>query len=209
MPRFSLVPKERKFFAFFMQEAENIVKMARQLKDLLYIWQNIRERTNVLSDMEQDGDAITHDIMTLLHRTFVTPLDREDISALAHALDDIADRIHATADTLYLYRIEKPTDRAKELCDIILRAVSETAAAVSEINVRINQPELLKRCVNINQLENTGDAVYRAALVELFANPADMASIVKWREIYQNMESTINGCETVADILEGIAIKYG
>ena len=115
MPKFSLFPKETKFFAFFEQEAENIVKMAQQLKDMIYIWQNVKERASVLADMEQDGDAITHDIMTLLYRSFITPLDREDISSLAHSLDDIADRIHAIADTLYLYGIEGPTDRAKEL----------------------------------------------------------------------------------------------
>ena len=137
MNKFSLIPKETKFFAFFQQQAENIVKMAQQLKDMIYIWQNVKERASVLADMEQDGDAITHDIMTLLHRTFITPFDREDISALAHSLDDIADRIHAVADTLYLYKIEGPTDRAKELCDIILKAVLEVEGGVSEINSRI------------------------------------------------------------------------
>ena len=122
MRKLSLVPREKRFFAFFEQQAENLVKMAQQLKDMIYIWQNVRERASVLADMEQDGDAITHDIMTLLHRSFVTPFDREDISSLAYSLDDIADRIHEIADTLYLCGIESPTDRAKELCDIISKS---------------------------------------------------------------------------------------
>jgi uncharacterized protein len=208
MGRFSLLPKELKFFAFFEQEAENIVKMAQQLKDMFYIWQNVKERAKVLADMEQEGDAITHDIMTLLHRTFVTPLDREDIAELAHSLDIIADRIHAVADLAYLYRIEGPTDRAKELCDIVLQAVVEVKGGLSEINSNIRKTELHQRCVTINQIENYADSVYRTALVELFARTDDMASVVKWREIYQKMESTIDGCEDVANILEGIAIKY-
>jgi predicted phosphate transport protein (TIGR00153 family) len=208
MSKFSLFPKETKVFAFFEQDAENIVKMAKQLKDMIYIWQNVKERASVLADMEQDGDAITHDIMRYLYRSFITPLDREDISSLANSLDDIADRIHAIADTAYLYGIAGPTDRAKELCDIILKAVLEVEGGVSEITSSIRQPELLKRCVTIHQIENSGDIVYRAALVDLFAYPNDIAFIVKWREVYKNMQSTLDGCEAFADILEGIAIKY-
>jgi predicted phosphate transport protein (TIGR00153 family) len=162
----------------------------------------------VIADMEQDGDAITHNIMTLLHRTFITPLDREDLSALAQTLDDVADRIHAVADTLYLYKIEGPTDRAKELSDIILKAVTEVAGGINEISQGIKRPELLKRSEVINQIENSGDAVYRAALAELFKQPHDMAFIVKWREIYKKMEATIDGCEDCANVMEGIAIKY-
>jgi predicted phosphate transport protein (TIGR00153 family) len=209
MSRWSLLPKEPKFFAFYQQQAENTVKMAQQLKDMIYVWQNVKERTSVLADMEQDGDAITHDIMTLLNSTFITPFDREDISALAYALDNIADRIHAIADMLYLYGIEGPTDRAKELCDIIQIAVLEVQGGVSEMSSRTRKRELLKRCVTINQIENSGDRIYRSALAELFAQPNDMATLVKWREVYQKMESTIDGCEDFADIMEGIALKYG
>ena len=200
MGKLSLFPKEKKFFAFFEQQAQNIVQMAQQLKDMIYIWENVKERAGVLADMEQEGDAITHDIMTLLHRSFITPFDSQDISSLANSLDDIADCIHAVADTLYLYGVERPNDRAKELSDIILKAVLEVQGGLSEI---------LKRCVTINQIENSGDVVYHTALVELFIQPNDMASIVKWREIYKKMESAIDGCEVFADILEGIAIKYG
>jgi uncharacterized protein len=209
MPKFSLLPKEPRFLAFFELQAQNIVKMAHQLKDLTYTWQNVKERASVLAEMEQDGDAINHDIMTLLHLSFITPFDREDISALAHSLDDIADRIHEAADTLYLCRVEHPNDSAKQLCDIILEAALEIEAGVSEMSAGIHQPELLKKCVSINQIEHSGDVVYRGAQAELFNNVSDMASLVKWREIYRKLESTINGCKTLANILEGIAIKYG
>jgi uncharacterized protein len=200
--------KDVKIFAFFEQDVENIVKMAQQLKDMIYVWQNVKERTKLLADMEQDGDAITHDIMRYLYRSFLAPLDREDITALANSLDDIADRIHATADTMYLYGIEGPTERAKELSNFVLKAVLEVKSGVLEIQSNIRQTEILKRCVNIHEIENLSDAVYRAALAELFAHPDDIVFIVKWREIYKKMQSTIEGCEIFADILEGVAIKY-
>jgi len=209
MSDISFVPKEKRFFAYIEQQAENIVKMAQQLKDLVYVWQNLRERVSVIADMKQEGDAITHDVMTLLHRSFITPIDREDISALAYALGDIAGLIHAVADTMYLYKIEGPNDRAKELCDIIQKAVLEVKEGVSEISNSMHHSEVLKkRCVTINQIENSGDEVYRKALAELFVQPNDIAAVVKWREIYKKMESTIDGCEAFANILEGIAIKY-
>jgi uncharacterized protein len=209
MSKLYLLPKEPRFFAFFQQQAENIVKMAQQLKDMIYIWQNLRQRAGVLADMEQDGDAITHDIIKLLRRSFVTPFDREDISSLAYSLDDIADHIHEIADTLYLYRIESPTERAKELFDILLSSVLEVKGGVSELNFNISKIELVKRCVTIHKIENSGDLVYRAALAELFDQPNDMNFVVKWREVYEKMESTIDDCETFANILEGIAIEYG
>jgi uncharacterized protein len=208
MPKLPFSSKETRFFAFFQQQAENIVKMAKQLKDMIYTWQNIKERASIIADMEREGNAITHDIMTLLYRSFITPLDREDIISLANSLDKIADGIRSTADTMYLYRIEYPTDRAKELCNMILQAVLEVEGGVLEIKGRIREPDILiKKCITINRIENAGDNVYRSALAELFTQN-DMIFIIKWREIYKHMESTINGCEAFTDILEGIATKY-
>ncbi len=127
---------------------------------------------------------------------------------LANALDDIADNIHEAADALYLYNVGRPTERARQLADIILQAVLEVEGGIQEVRGKINQSDLLKRSMTINQIENSGDEVYRSALVELFINPSDMAAVVKWREIYRKMESAIDGCEVFADILEGIAAKY-
>jgi uncharacterized protein len=208
MANISLFPKDKKFFAYFDQQASNIVQMAQQLKDLVYIWENVKERVAVLADMEQDGDAIKHDITMLMHSSFITPIDREDISELTNAMDDVADSIHDAADALYLYSVERPGGRARELADLILQAAQEVESGVSEIKGKISQPDLLKRSMAINQIENSGDAVYRAALVELFINPKDMASVVKWREIYKKMESAIDGCEVIANVLEGFGAKY-
>ncbi|MGA2463525.1 MAG: DUF47 domain-containing protein [Thermodesulfobacteriota bacterium] len=208
MFRLSLIPKEKKFFALFEQGTQNAVKIAQQLKDMVYIWENVKERVWVINDLEHQGDAITHQIFEQLHRSVITPFDREDIALLAHSLDDVTDFIHAAADAMLLYKVERPTHRAKELVDIVVQAVAEVERAVSEIHDRIGRKQLLKRCVEINRLENMGDSVYRSAMAELFDDSADFAGLIKWREIYKHMESVIDRCEDIANILEGVAIKY-
>jgi predicted phosphate transport protein (TIGR00153 family) len=206
--KLSLIPREKKFFAFFEQSAQNAVKITQQLKDMVYIWENVKERVGVITDLEHQGDAITHQIFEQLHRSVITPFDREDIALLAHSLDDVTDFIHAAADAMLLYKVERPTHRAKELADIILQAVVEVERAVSEMHDRIGRKQLLKRCVEINRLENVGDGVYRSAMAELFDDSGDIAGLIKWREIYDHMESVIDRCEDIANILEGVAIKY-
>jgi uncharacterized protein len=206
--KLSLIPRERKFFALFEQGSQNAVKIAQQLKDMVYIWENVKERVGVINDLEHQGDAITHQIFEQLHRSLITPFDREDIALLAHSLDDVTDFIHAAADAMLLYKVERPTHRAKELVDIVVQAVGEVERAVSEIHNRIERKQLLKRCVEINRLENMGDSVFRSAMAELFDDSADFAGLIKWREIYKHMESVIDRCEDIANILEGVAIKY-
>jgi uncharacterized protein len=206
--KFSLIPKEKKFFVLFEQGTQNAMKIAQQLKDMVHIWENVKERVGVINDLEHQGDAITHQIFDQLHRSIITPFDREDIALLAHSLDDVADFIHAAADAMLLYKVERPTNRAKELADIVVQAVAEVEKAVSEMHDRIGRKQLLKRCVEINRLENIGDNVYRSAMAELFDDSVNYNSLIKWREIYNHMESVIDRCEDIANILEGVAIKY-
>ena len=208
MFKFSLIPKEKKFFVLFEQSAQNAVKVTQQLRDLVSIWENVKERVGVITDLEHQGDAITHQIFDQLHHSVITPFDREDIALLAHSLDDVNDFIHAAADAMFLYKVERPTHRAKELAEIAVQAVAEVEKAVSEMHDRAGRNRLLKRCIEINRLENMGDTVYRSAMAELFDDAADMAALIKWREIYSHMESVIDRCEDIANILEGVAIKY-
>ncbi|MGA2515096.1 MAG: DUF47 domain-containing protein [Thermodesulfobacteriota bacterium] len=208
MFRLSLIPKEKKFFALFEQGTRNAVKIAQQLKDMVSIWENVKERVGVINDLEHQGDAITHQIFDQLHRSIITPFDREDIALLAHSLDDVADFVHAAADAMLLYKVECPTNRAKELADLVVQAVAEVEKAVSEMHDRVGRKQLLKRCVEINRLENLGDIVYRSAMAELFDDSTNYATLIKWREIYNHMESVIDRCEDIANILEGVAIKY-
>jgi len=206
--KLTLIPREKKFFVLFEQGAQNAVKIAHQLKDMVYVWENVKERVWVINDLEHQGDAITHQIFEQLHRSVITPFDREDIALLAHSLDDVVDFIHAAADAMLLYKVERPTNRAKEMVDIVVQAVAEVERAVSEIHDRIGRKKLLNRCVEINRLENMGDSVFRSAMAELFDDSADFAGLIKWREIYKHMESVIDRCEDIANILEGVSLKY-
>ncbi len=208
MFKFSLTPKDKKFAVLFEQSAHNAVKTAHQLRDMVYNWENIEERMIIITDLEHDGDAVTHQIIAELHRSFITPFDREDIALLAHSLDEVTDYIHSSADMMILYRVGQPTGRARELADIIVQAAAEVEQAVSEVHGRIDREKLLKRCMEINRLENDGDSVYRAALAELFSDSTDTASLIKWREIYEHMEMAIDRCEDIANVLEGVALKY-
>jgi len=206
--KFSLTPKDKRFAVLFEQSAHNAVKIAHQLNDMICTWENVEERLGIITDLEHEGDASTHQIMAQLHRSFITPFDREDIALLAHSLDEITDYIHSSADMMVLYKVGQPTSRARELADIIVQAASEVEKAVAEVHDHIDREKLLKRCMEINRLENDGDSVYRAALAELFSDSADTASLIKWREIYEHMETAIDRCEDVANVLEGVALKY-
>jgi len=202
------IPREEKFFDLFQASAENMVKAAQSLKEMINDWEHVEGKVAEITELEHKGDTITHEIMSRLNRTFVTPFDREDIVQLAHVLDDVTDFIHAAADAMLLYKVERPGERANELADIILQATEEIEKVLPQLKKRIILSSVLKRCVEINRLENLADRVYRSAIAELFDNSTDMAHIIKWREIYAHMESATDRCEDVADVLEGVAIKH-
>jgi len=208
MVRLPFVPKEMKFFDLHEASAKNTVKAAQALKEMLESWQFIDSRAAEITELEHEGDTITHQIISLLHRTFVTPFDREDIALLAHTMDDVIDFIHAAADAMFIYKIKEPTQRAKELADIILQGANEMEKAVSGLRKRSQLQMVQERCVEINRLENMADRVYRAGMAELFDNTDDIAEIIKWREIYGHMESATERCEDVANVLEGVALKH-
>ena len=207
MARLPFLPREQKFFDLFEAAAKNITKAARELKEMMDTWQFIDSRVAEITELEHEGDTIAHQILSLLHRTFVTPFDREDIALLAHTMDDIIDFVHATADSMFIYKITSPTQRAKELADIIVLGSIEVEKAVHGLRHKSEFKQILERCVEINRLENMADRVYRAAIGELFENTTDITQIIKWREIYEHMESATDRCEDVADALEGVALK--
>jgi len=208
MFRFPFIPREQKFFDLFEGSARNMVKAAQGLKGMVDTWEDIRKSVDEIDDLEHKGDTITHQIMAQLHRTFVTPFDREDIAMLAHTLDDVTDFIHAAADAMLLYKIDRPTQRAKELADIIVQAAVEVEKVMPQLRHRAELEKILPRCVEINRLENVADEVFHSAQAELFDDTTDMAQVIKWREIYEYMESATDRCEDVSNVLEGVALKY-
>ena len=208
MARFPFIPREEKFFGLFEDGAHNIVKAAQVLKELIDTWDGIEPKVEEIKELEHKGDNITHEIIARLHRTFVTPFDREDIALLTKSLDDVIDFIDHTAGAMLIYKVGRPGRRAKELADIIVQATVELEQAVLELRHRAKLKQILERCVEINRLENAADVVYRAAMAELFEDSTDATHIIKWREIYEHMESATDRCEDVANVLEGVALKH-
>ncbi len=208
MVRFPFVPQERKFFDLFESDTANTVKAAHALKEMVDNWVDIEVQVSQIDELEHSGDTITHRIIEQLHRTFVTPFDREDIASLAHSLDDVTDFIHAASMAMLMYKVDYPSQRAKELAEIIVQAATEVEKAFLLLRHHAKLKQVLGHCVEINRLENAADSIYRAAMTELFENSSDIAAIIKWREIYEHMESATDRCEDVANVLEGIALKH-
>ena len=209
MAKFSFIPREEKFFDLFIDSSRNIVAAAHCLKDMLDNWEDREVKVAEITELEHKGDSIAHQIVALLHRTFVTPFDREDIAQLSHAMDDIIDFIHAAADSMHIYKVKEPTQRAKELAEIIVQATEEVERVVSLLGNHSELKKVMEHCVELNRLENWADKIYRSALGELFDDGEDTTYIIKWREIYELLETATDRCEDVANVLEGIALKHG
>ncbi len=207
MARFSLLPKNERFFDLFEESARNFVRAADLLKELMDRCEDVEEMVRQITELEHHGDNITHRIMAELHGTFVTPIDREDIAQLAQRMDDVMDFIDAAARRMMLYDITKPTERAKEMADILVRVTSETSKAIPRLRRRRELSHMREHCIEINRLENEADDVRRSALAELFRDRVELAEVIKWREIYEHMEDAVDSCEDIADILEGVMIK--
>ena len=208
MVKFNIMPRDNKFFNLFEQMGNTMVMAAEELKKLVNTWEAIDETVAKINEIEHEGDTTTHQIMYQLNRSFITPFDREDIGLLAHALDDVIDLIHAAADTMLLYKVKTPGERAKELAEIILEITIVVQKSIPQLRQRGDIQQMLNFCIEINRLENVADKIYRSALIELFDNTTDIADIIKWREIYQYMESATDKCEDVANVLEGVALKH-
>ena len=203
-----MIPRETKFYDLFEKSAGNLVVAAGKLVDLFDAYEDVEAKVKRIKDLEHEGDAITHEIMQSLHRTFVTPIDREDIARLANSMDDVMDFIDAAARTAFLYRIAQPTERARELASIILKVTYKLNEVMPLLRRRNQFKQLLQQCVEINRLENEADDVHHAALADLFDDTRDLRTIIKWREIYEHLESATDRGEDVANVLEAVVLKH-
>ena len=208
MVKFSLMPRGKIFFELYQESAENMVETAELMKNMVDNWETTEHSVEQIEEYEHKGDNTTHRIIELLHRTFVTPFDREDMATLAHSLDDIVDLIHAATVAMHIYKIDTPKEGAKELAGIIVTATKEVEVALKQLRHHPNLKQVLEHCIEINRLENAADKVFRSAMVELFENCDNTADIIKWREILEHMESATDRCEDVANVLEGVALKH-
>jgi predicted phosphate transport protein (TIGR00153 family) len=209
MPKFSFIPRDMEFYDLFEEETKNLVVAAEKLVDFFENYQNVEEKAKELKQLEHRGDIITHEIIARVHRSFVTPIDREDITLLAHSLDDVMDFMEAAGRTAWLYHIGIPTERARELARIVLKMANKLNEVVPRLRRRDQFTWILKQCVDINTLENDADEVHHAALAELFeVCSSDTCGVIKWREIYDHLESATDRGEDVANVLEGIVLKH-
>jgi len=200
-----LVSRDRRYFDLFEEAGGNIVRAADLLDQLLRSFPDRREElTRDILICEQEGDRITHDIIRRLNETFVTPIDREDIYALASALDDIVDYTEEAADYLGLYKIEAPMEQAQRLAHVLLQASRSIAEAMPRLR---SFEDISHYTVEINRLENDGDRITREAMASLFDNGIDPMVVIRWKDIYERLENAIDATEHVANILEGIVIK--
>jgi uncharacterized protein len=197
-------PREREFFDLFEEAGANIVRATELLEKMLEQWPDHGELGRDVLVCEQEGDRITHDIIQRLNSTFVTPIDREDIYALASALDDIVDFVEEVSDFLVLYRIEAPMDQALELARILHQSARALAGAIPRLRTF---EDIDHFTIEVNRLENDGDRVVRQALASLFERGIDPMLVIRWKDIFERLEDAIDSTETTANILEGIVIK--
>ena len=199
--KFSLVPQERRFYDLFSQQGRLVQDTLLELSKSLL---EGRTRHPRLRDLEHEADDVAHEIYSLVNRTFVTPIEREDILALASALDDIVDLAEEVSDKIDLYHVEAITEYARRMGENLARAGDILARVLEDLE---GFRDLEPRRIEIHRLENETDLVTREALAALFTDDSSPADLVKWKDIYDLLEATMDGCETAAQVLETIAIK--
>ena len=203
--KFRLIPREEKFFDDFIALAAEIRRGASVLQEMLAPEQPIWDKADEIKEVEHKCDFLTHEIIQRLHRTFVTPLDREDIHALARSLDDVMDAIDASATIVRLYHIAEVRADARELARIIMASAEQVVKAIKALEQRKGVAE---PAVEINRLENEADRAHQAALRRLFEEERDPIIIIKWKEILDFLEDATDRCEDVANVLEGVVVKH-
>lgn len=206
MARFRLIPREEKFYTDFLALSDRIVAAAVVLDGMLATETPDWEAAFQIHDIEQECDVIAHAIIQRLNRTFVTPIDREDIHQLARSLDDVIDAIDAAAAVIRRYRVTPVRYGARELATIIARSTHQVRMAVDALERKVGVHE---RAVEVNRLENEADRMHDEALRRLFEEERDPITVIKWKEVLDFLEEATDRCEDVANVLEGVVVKHG
>ncbi len=206
--RFSLIPRSGRFYELFDQSARNLVVASEALTDLLEHFENVETKTAHLKDLEHEGDEITHNIYLQVHQTFVTPFDREDIAALAQRMDDVMDYIEGASTAIRTYGISQPSAAARGLADLIRLQCVQLEKAISVLRHKGRLKSILEQLKEINRLENEADSLFLDSMAELFRGEMNAVDIIKWRDIYDQLEEATDSAEQVAHILEAIVLKH-
>jgi predicted phosphate transport protein (TIGR00153 family) len=202
LPRF--IPKEEKFFDLFKDSAKNVLVGAEALKDLVNNYQDVETKVKRIKDIEHRGDVITHEIINKLNKTFVTPLDREDIHQIASGLDDVLDAIEGISSRLLIFKIKQPTPACIKLVDIIYQGAVQIEKVISDLEHFDN---LHPFCIEVNRLENDADAISQNMIAQILDEESDWRLAIKWKEIYGRLETAADHCEDIANAIESIVVK--
>ncbi len=201
-----IFPKEEPFFKMLLEAAENDLRASERLLQMMSCYRAPEDDAAAIKEAEHHGDELTHEIIRKLDTTFLTPIEREDIHALASIIDDVLDLVDAVADRMVLFKIATPTEEARQLAELIQRALQEVCKGIAALTKRDHQV-IYGHCIEVNRLENEADQVNRQALAKLFESGSAPLEIIKWKEIYEYLEEATDRTEDVANILESIVLK--
>jgi uncharacterized protein len=201
-----LLPKETSFYDFFDEHGRLTVVGAKEFHSLVTSVGNIDAKSRRIKEIEHETDVITHRCVEALHKTFITPIERDDIYRLITKMDDIMDFIEAAAERIALYEISSMTPEVVDLADTLVRQTQEVEEAIKGLRDLKHPKKILEKCVNINRLENEADAILRRALARMFKEEKDAILIIKWKEVYEHLENATDRAEDVANIIEGAVL---
>jgi predicted phosphate transport protein (TIGR00153 family) len=205
---FRYTAKEAVFFDLFIDTATDTCRAAEMLEDLMNHFTNIQEKVQAIEDVEHTCDGHVHEMLEHLNRSFVTPIDREDIYMIAKVVDNITDDIESTAHRFTMFNINSAKDEAKKLTSLIVQSTKELKGIMEEFKHMKTSKSLNSKIIEVNRIEDEGDEIYRSAVKNLFASETNPIEVIKWKEIYEFLENTLDACEDVANIIEGGVMKH-
>jgi uncharacterized protein len=202
-----LIPRDTAFFDLFDQQAQLMVRAAKVLAQVFDDFENLKAHADTLDKLEDEADEVTHELQNRVDETFITPLDKEDMRALSSGLDDVVDQIEAAASRMVIYHVGKPEPELARMAELLCQITEETAQAIRALRTLKDRATLKKLFIAIHKTENASDTTYRQALSRLF-DSTDAIYIIKWKEIYERIEESVDKCEDVANVIESIMVKY-
>jgi len=202
------LPRETSFFDFFEEHAALTIEGTKEFLSMVTTGANIPAKCRRISDIEHETDTITHRCVEALHKTFITPIDRDSIHRLITRMDDIMDYVEAAAERIELYELSTMTADVRDLADVLHRSSMQVEQCVRGLRQLKDPQQTLKLCIDINRLENEADAILRRSVARLFKDEKDPITVIKWKEIYENLESASDRCEDVANIIEGVILEH-
>ena len=202
------LPRETSFFDFFEQHATLTIEGTKEFLSLVTTGANIAAKCRRISDIEHETDMITHRCVEALHKTFITPIDRDSIHRLITRMDDIMDFVEAASERIELYELTVMTADVRDLADVLHRSALQVELAIRGLRGLKDPQSTIKLCIDINRLENEADAILRRSVARLFKEERDPIMVIKWKEIYENLENATDRCEDVANTIEGVILEH-